>query len=186
MSENDTHSAPEEELPTAATRPQRSMRRKVITIGAVAAVAIGVAATIAVFVGRPTAIEAAGETCAGSKPLEVFLADLRATASASPDPDPGESDADDRMAELFAGVVSVEDDGKTLIVNTKPKDDDPLGVTSLALECVYEQLDVPTRITERIGATRSLDGRQEGDWEGFTASWSYHPDSGANLIVVAN
>ncbi|OJU39923.1 MAG: hypothetical protein BGN97_13950 [Microbacterium sp. 69-10] len=183
MSENDT-STPD--LPAAVTRPKRSTARNAILVGAAAAAAMAAVVTIAVIVSRPSAIEVAGETCAGSKPLDAFLAEARATASATPAPDPRETEADDALAELFAGVVSVEDDGKTLIVNTKPKDDDPLGVTSLALECVYEQLDVPTRITERIGATRSLDGRQEGDWKGFTASWSYHPDSGANLIIVEN
>lgn len=183
MSENDTPSAPREDL-LAVTSPPRSMGRTAVLIVGAAVVAVAAVVTIVLVAGRPSAIEVAGENCAGSKPLDVFLAEARATASATPDPEPRETDADDALAELFAGVVSVEDDGKTLIVNTKPKDDDPLGVTSLALECVYEQLDVPTRITERIGATRSLDGRQEGDWKGFTASWSYHPDSGANLIVV--
>jgi hypothetical protein len=33
--------------------------------------------------------------------------------------------------------------------------------------------------------TRALDGRQQDTWGGYTASWSYHPDSGMELIVQA-
>ena len=87
-------------------------------------------------------------------------------SDASPDAEDDSDEVDDEFAELFEGVVAVEDGGKTLIVNTKPEEDDALGVTSLSLECVYEQLDVPKSITERIGATRALDGRQDGDWDG--------------------
>ncbi|WP_417554323.1 hypothetical protein [Microbacterium sp.] len=156
--------------------------RTLVAIGAAAAVLIGAGATTIVIASGPSPIEQAGESCAASKPLDAFFSELRATASATPEPvDTADSDA---LDELFDGVVSVEDDGKTLIVQTKPEDDDPLGITGLALDCVYEQLDVPTRITERIAATRSLDGRQEAEWEDYSASWSYHPDSGANLIIA--
>lgn len=179
MSENQ---ASDDSVPEAAGARRRIPGRTVVAIGAAAAILIGAVVTTIVIAARPSPIEQAGESCAASKPLDAFLADVRATASATPEP--AETADSDALDELFEGVVSVEDDGKTLIVQTKPEDDDPLGITGLALDCVYEQLDVPTRITERIAATRSLDGRQEAEWEDYSASWSYHPDSGANLIIA--
>lgn len=182
MSENEAPLMPEEAPPHTTESPRRTFSRKALAIGAAAVIVLGVGAAIAVVALQPSAIERAGASCSGTKPLDDFLAEVRASASATPEPHaPEDSTAFD---DIFDGVIAVEDGGSTLIVNTKPEDDDPLGLTSLALDCVYEQLDVPKRITERIGSTRSLDGRQEGSWDGFSASWSYHPDSGANLIIV--
>lgn len=134
--------------------------------------------------GCSSAISGAGESCSGTKPLHAFFDELDATESPQPDSDSSDVEGTSEFDDLFDDVVVVEDDGQTLIINTKPDDDDPLGVTSLALECVYEQLDVPSHVSERIGATRAMDGRQDAAWDGYTASWSYHPDSGANVIIV--
>ncbi|MET0885418.1 MAG: hypothetical protein ABWX92_03115 [Mycetocola sp.] len=110
------------------------------------------------------------------------------TATESPEPTPTESrdeDAQKLYGELFEGVVSVEDDGKTLIVSTKPESEDALGVTSLTLDCVYGELDMPKHVSALIGSTRALDGRQTGEWGIYSASWGYHPDDGMNLIIAA-
>ncbi|MDQ0613476.1 hypothetical protein QF046_001117 [Microbacterium sp. W4I4] len=181
MSEN-SEAAAGESAPVPSPKKRGSTRLVVGVIVGVLVVAGAV--TLVSVLAQPSAITRAGEACSGSKPLDVFLESLRETSSPQPTDQPTESDETGALDDVFAGVVSVEDDGTTLIINTAPKDDDPLGMTSLALECVYEQLDVPAHIRERIGATRSLDGRQDGTWSDYTASWSYHPDSGANLIVV--
>ncbi|MET4638314.1 hypothetical protein [Mycetocola sp. 2940] len=86
--------------------------------------------------------------------------------------------------DLFDKVVAVEDDGTTLIVSTKPDTDDAPGMTSRALDCVYEELDVPKHVSELIGSTRALDGRQTGEWDKYSESWGYHPESGMNLIIA--
>ncbi|MEJ1087264.1 hypothetical protein WDU99_02910 [Microbacterium sp. Mu-80] len=132
--------------------------------------------------GCSTAIGSAGENCSGTKPVDLLLEEIQTTEAPKPESD--ESVDSNEFEEQFNGVVTVEDSGKTLIVNTKSTDDDPLGISSLALECVCEQLDVPSHISERISVTRALDGRQQGSWDGYTVSWSYHPDSGANVIFV--
>ncbi|WP_167045901.1 hypothetical protein [Salinibacterium sp. ZJ454] len=154
----------------------------------IAGVAVGVLALagvagLLVSLAQPSPIQRAGDACSGSKPLQALFDEVKSSESPTPEKEEPEEEGDE-FAELFEGVVSVEDGGATLIINTKPQDDDALGVTALSMDCVYEQLDVPKHITARIGATRSLDGRQDGEWDGFTASWSYHPDSGANLIIV--
>lgn len=173
--------------PNAAPEPARRSRKVLILSVAAgcAIVLLGIAALVFT-VTRPSAIQQAGGAYSGSKPLQAFLDELAAGASPTEDPEAEDEDELDseEFTELFEGVVSVEDNGRTLIVNTKSEDDDALGVSSLALDCIYDQLDVPKHVSERIAATRALDGRQEGDWEGFTATWSYHPDSGANVIIV--
>ena len=162
--------------------PHKRVKTKVIAIVVVGVVVLAGVAGLAFTLAQPSAVERAGEACSGSKPIQAFLNEI--DSSATPAPDSADSEEEAPFAELFEGVVSVEDGGKTLIINTKSKDEDTLGMTTLSLECVYEQLEIPKHITERIGATRSLDGRQDGEWDGFTASWSYHPDSGANVIIV--
>jgi len=170
-----------------ADRHGRNRRRSLLVGGiTVAGVAVVVATTLLVAnFFLPTTIERAGEACEGSKPFQAFVNEVESSAPPeSKDDEPEESDSE--FEKLFEGVVSVEDNGRTLIVNTKPQDDDVLGLTSLSLDCVYEQLVVPSYISELIGQTRGLDGRQSGEWDGFSASWGYHPDSGANLIIVQN
>lgn len=49
--------------------------------------------------------------------------------------------------------------------------------------CVLNELDVPDSVLNRINSTRALDGRQTAEWDNFTASWGYHPNSGANIII---
>jgi hypothetical protein len=164
--------------------PRRKPNRRTLAIAVASAVVLGAVAAIVVVSAQPTALERAQESCSGSKPLDSLLDDVRRSASPEPEVQPTD-DGNDEIDKLFEGVVSIEDDGKTLIIQTKPKDDDPLGITGLALDCVYTQLDVPAHVSERIGATRSLDGRQEDTWNGYSASWSYHPDNGANVIIVA-
>jgi len=44
---------------------------------------------------------------------------------------------------------------------------------------------MPSFVSEAVWATRALDGRQEDSWPGYTAAWSYHPDSGLRMIIRA-
>lgn len=170
--------------PIREASAREAKRRKPLLIAGVASalvLACGVTAFI-VMLTQPSALERAGAECSGSKPFTAFLEDVRSSASPDAASTPGTNSSE--LEDLFDGVVTVEDGGKTLIVSTKPQDDDAAGLTSLALDCVFEQLDVPASVTARINQTRALDGRQDGKWNGFTASWSYHPDAGANLIIV--
>jgi hypothetical protein len=78
--------------------------------------------------------------------------------------------------------TAVRDDGDTLIINGAGTDD-TTGVEPDALKCLINELGAPTAVQEHMFDTRALDGRQQGSWDGFTASWSYHPDNGLDLIV---
>lgn len=51
------------------------------------------------------------------------------------------------------------------------------------VRCVLTELEAPSATWVKIGNTRALDGRQEDNWPGFKASWTYHPDSGLNILI---
>ncbi len=78
--------------------------------------------------------------------------------------------------------TTVADNGQTLTVDGKGSTDFS-GLQVGTLNCVLEVLGVPEAVKRHMFATRALDGRQTDSWEAYTASWSYHPDNGLDLIV---
>jgi hypothetical protein len=42
---------------------------------------------------------------------------------------------------------------------------------------------MPGSIVARLDSTRAMDGVQQATWDSYTATWSYHPDSGIDLII---
>lgn len=73
--------------------------------------------------------------------------------------------------------TTIGDGGRTLVI------DGTLGVDKLA--CVLAAMGTPESVKAQVESTRALDGRQEAAWEGYSMSWTYHPDSGLNAIVTA-
>ena len=73
------------------------------------------------------------------------------------------------------------DKGKSLNLRTTGEESE--GADFLTVGCVLTELNAPDSLTTRLGSTRALDGTQTGEWAGFTASWTYHPDNGLNIIV---
>lgn len=57
------------------------------------------------------------------------------------------------------------------------------GPTLGDLYCVLGQLDAPSSLEAKIGATRALDGVQSDEWDGFEIEWRYHPDDGATVTI---
>lgn len=51
------------------------------------------------------------------------------------------------------------------------------------LYCLLGQLDAPSSLEAKIGATRALDGVQSDEWDGFEIEWRYHPDDGATVTI---
>lgn len=81
--------------------------------------------------------------------------------------------------------ATLADEGKTLILDTKGEDDF-FGLDYIEAICVYDALEVPSRVINQIGATRALDGRVTDSWDVFTATWSYHPNSGLDLMITTD
>ena len=106
---------------------------------------------------------------------------------------PGDSEPSGPPADLLAQSqrvcdadrlgTKVEDDGATLVVdNTGTKD--RTGVSLTGLECILEESRVPEEIKQRMFGTRSRDGKVEGTWPGFRASWTYDPTQGLDFTIT--
>ncbi|MEU7903652.1 hypothetical protein [Actinoplanes sp. NPDC049118] len=81
------------------------------------------------------------------------------------------------------GGTQLADDGHTLIIDSQGKELGSGSLTFIELLCLQTELHMTQAVAAHMGDTRALDGRQEDSWEGFTASWTYHPDSGLDAII---
>ena len=77
----------------------------------------------------------------------------------------------------------IGDEGKSLLLDTQGSDD-ATGLNMTQLDCILIRLETPDSTRSLIDSTRALDGRQEAKWDSITATWSYHPDSGLNMVIV--
>jgi hypothetical protein len=77
--------------------------------------------------------------------------------------------------------IEVKDDGHTLTIDTEGEDTG--GASIEALAAVLYALDTPDAVIARMDSTRALDGRQDASWADLTASWTYHPDDGLDVII---
>ncbi|MEU5790379.1 hypothetical protein ABZ754_21980 [Micromonospora purpureochromogenes] len=81
-----------------------------------------------------------------------------------------------------AGGAELGDQGKTLTL--RGAGNESSGLSYSTLECYWSALDMSDAVKAEVGATRALDGRQTGDWGDIHASWSYHPDSGLQMVLT--
>lgn len=81
---------------------------------------------------------------------------------------------------ITSPMVSVLDGGEALQMTRVTKYDGP---AYAQLTCLLQGLEAPSVIEAEIGQTRALDGRQSSEWEGYSISWSYHPDDGASILI---
>lgn len=79
-------------------------------------------------------------------------------------------------------LAVIEDDGRTLLIDHKGTEDFR-GLQWSNVQCLLDALDVPASIQQRMGQTRALDGMQEATWDDLKATWTYHPNTGLDLIV---
>ncbi len=75
-------------------------------------------------------------------------------------------------------VSDLSPDLQTLTYDGRP--DDP--ETFNQVRCILKALGAPSSVEPRMGSTRALDGTQRESWEGFTATWTYHPDDGLDAV----
>lgn len=87
-------------------------------------------------------------------------------------------------AAASCSVGAVEDQGRTLFLDTRGEDFGSGSLEYADVLCVLEALDVPQSVLHRIGQTRALDGVQDAAWAEVAASWTYHPDDGLDIIVT--
>ncbi|MEJ6544537.1 hypothetical protein PQI65_15215 [Brachybacterium paraconglomeratum] len=89
---------------------------------------------------------------------------------------------------------AIGDEGATLILDGAGDDDRKLvggTVTTvgekLAIEdigCVLGGIDTPDSIVAMMEGTRAMDGRQTQTADGYSYTWSYHPDNGLDIVIT--
>lgn len=88
------------------------------------------------------------------------------------------------QATCYLPAAVLADENRTLILDLVG-DDPGSGITGTdALPCVLVALDTPQSVIARMEHTRALDGVQDATWGTYSATWSYHPDTGFDLIVT--
>ena len=80
--------------------------------------------------------------------------------------------------------LTTGDAGQTLVVDGSPQ-----GADIASIECVLGALDTPQYVIAQMNETRALDGTQRGSWTAqgatITASWTFHPDNGLDIVFHA-
>ncbi|MCW3817887.1 hypothetical protein ONA91_25895 [Micromonospora sp. DR5-3] len=90
--------------------------------------------------------------------------------------------AKEKCGTSLADYAVLGDGGGTLTLHGDGKESS--GLSFSTLECYWSELKMPDSVKQEVLATRALDGRQSGDWDGIHASWSYHPDSGLQMVIT--
>ena len=78
--------------------------------------------------------------------------------------------------------ANVIDGGAALSLKSQPDGGGP-GVPIEDFMCILGGLGLTDTVREKMASTRAMDGRQEGSWGPYVASWTYHPDDGLNVLV---
>ena len=126
--------------------------------------------------------------------LALLLASATAlTACGGPPKAEAQPEADTRLTDAhtaclsqlgaFENDLTLTDEGQTLLVDTNP-DNTAYGDALGGLICVLNYLQTPQSVVAKIECTNALMG-VEASHDGLAYSWTYHPDTGAELIVTA-
>lgn len=81
-----------------------------------------------------------------------------------------------------SSYIELVDEGTALLISTEG--DESYGASMDEVACVINELEMPSNIVNRLDTTRALDGTQTGSWNGYEATWNYHPNSGMNLTIT--
>lgn len=85
----------------------------------------------------------------------------------------------DETCRMSMPSYDIEDAGHTLNLLVGG----PTGMSTDAMTCVFNSLDIPDAVRQHIGTTRALDGQQTDSWDDYTARWTYHPDDGLQMTI---
>ena len=90
--------------------------------------------------------------------------------------------AEEACLETSSIFVTVDEGGLVM----EGEGDESPGVDYQTILCVLDELDVPQSVLTRIANTNSTMGLVEGAWGDYSATWSYHPDNGMFIHIVAD
>jgi hypothetical protein len=60
----------------------------------------------------------------------------------------------------------------------------PDGLSEDAMTCVFDTLQVPGALADRMYSTTEADGKLQGEWPGFAVSWTNSQSQGLHLTVT--
>lgn len=82
----------------------------------------------------------------------------------------------------------IASDGSWMTIDTNPYDiDDYTNSDVLSkIKSINEDLGFSSSVYQEMLKTRAIDGRQSATSDGYTASWTYHPDEGIEVIYEIN
>jgi hypothetical protein len=72
-----------------------------------------------------------------------------------------------------------------LIVNSA-SDETADGLSEDEVTCIFDTLQVPGALSDRMLGTTGADGRLQGEWPGFTISWTNTTAKGLDFTVTRN
>lgn len=149
------------------SRPPRSSKRSVITVGII--LALGLLIGLGAVLIRPklpkTDVSLQGSGDMDS--VDMDSVDIHSIEGAA------------ASCDLSA---SVGDGGASVSIDTEGEED-YTGDSWESTICLLEALEAPDWVISRIRSTRALDGTQDASWENYGAFWNYHPNSGLNLTI---
>lgn len=78
------------------------------------------------------------------------------------------------------------DNDTSLTLNGAGKEDFATlkGLPDSLLSCLLDAAKTPDYVHAQMEQTRALDGTQRGTWGSISASWTYHPDSGLDVVLT--
>lgn len=79
-------------------------------------------------------------------------------------------------------AAQLTDAGYTLLLDMKGETQAE-GLSPDDVACVLGKTGVSGAVIAKMEATRALDGQQTDTWGSYTATWSYHPDNGLDIIL---
>ncbi|MCQ1952261.1 hypothetical protein [Arthrobacter sp. zg-Y238] len=103
--------------------------------------------------------------------------------SGSPEPSTVLFDAVESCGVSGHTGIELGDEGQSLTMDSAGTDYLDEGTELSEINCVLRGTDMPDSVSSRMDNTRALDGRQFAEWNGISASWNYHPDTGTNVVL---
>jgi hypothetical protein len=98
----------------------------------------------------------------------------------------GDDDDSMSLTEIASTIdsphIEVADDGASLLIDGDGEESSGASLDDIVL--TLGLLDTPSSVVTRMSSTRALDGMQDATWGDYTASWTYHPDNGLDIIVT--
>ena len=105
-------------------------------------------------------------------------------AEAAASSEPGLTPLETVKAECGLGIVGFKlgDDGESMTLDMPGEGE--TGPTVERMVCVLMAANTPDAVIDRMDRTRAFDGMQDATWDDYAATWTYHPDSGLDVILT--